>query len=80
MSAPDDATIAAEIRARAKARGTGRTLCPSEVARALAIDWRPLVPRVRQVAAGLTGIVATQRGAPVDAAAARGPIRLGLAE
>ncbi|WP_341799021.1 DUF3253 domain-containing protein [Rhodovulum adriaticum] len=27
-------------------RGRGKTLCPSEVARELAADWRPLMPRV----------------------------------
>ena len=74
---PDDAEIARAIRDMAEARGAG-TLCPSEVARALAEDWRPLMGRVRAVAAGMPGIVATQGGAEVDAVAARGPIRLGL--
>lgn len=55
------------------------TICPSDVARAAAVDWRPLMPRVRAVAAALAdaGLVAvTQRGGPVDARTARGPIRL----
>lgn len=63
------------------ARGADKTICPSDVARALAAEWRPLMPRVREVAADLAArgeIVVTQRGTPVDALAANGPIRLGL--
>jgi hypothetical protein len=65
------------------ARGPGRTICPSEVARSLMgdEDFRPLMPHVREAAAELAGrgeIAVTQRGEPVDALAARGPIRLGL--
>lgn len=71
----DDARIAAAIRALCAERAP-KTICPSEVARALAADWRPLMPRVRAVAAGLPEIEATQRGVPVDPVAARGPIRL----
>jgi hypothetical protein len=73
----DDA-IAAEIVAQSRARAP-TTLCPSEVARALAEDWRPLMPRIRAVAADLPGIEATQRGIPVDPRTARGPIRLAQA-
>ena len=61
----------------ATARGPGRSFCPSEAARALCEDWRPLMPEIRRVAAGL-GLVATQRGRPVDPVSARGPIRLCL--
>ncbi|MDD9725659.1 DUF3253 domain-containing protein [Roseovarius sp. SK2] len=63
----------------ARAREAGRTFCPSEAARALSGDWRKLMPRVREVAAGLP-LVATQKGVAVDPVAAKGPIRLGLAE
>jgi len=76
-----DADIEAAVMAAVRARGPGRTVCPSEPARALAEDWRPLLPQVRAVAARLVGqgaLVATQKGAPVDPLAARGPIRLGL--
>ena len=72
--------IAGEILARTAARGAGRTLCPSEVARALAVDWRPLVPAVRAVAAELADqgrVVVTQKGRAVDPRTARGPVRLG---
>jgi hypothetical protein len=67
------------------ARGPGKTLCPSEVARSLAgddpADYRPLMPRVREAAARMSDrgeVAVTQRGRPVDAVSARGPIRLGL--
>ena len=79
---PERAAIAAEILARVAARGPGGSICPSEVARALAEDWRPLMPAVRAEAARLAAegrIVVTQRGAPVDLPAARGPIRLARA-
>ncbi|WP_245904274.1 DUF3253 domain-containing protein [Roseicyclus mahoneyensis] len=62
----------------AQQRGAGASFCPSEAARALSDDWRPLMPEVRRVAAGLP-LVATQKGAPVDPMTARGPIRLRLA-
>jgi hypothetical protein len=74
---PDDARIAAVLMDLAHRRGVGRTFCPSEAARALADDWRPLMPEVRRVAAGLP-LEATQKGRIVDPKAARGPIRLGL--
>ena len=63
------------------ARGPGKTICPSEVARALAPDWRALMPEVRKVAQDLAGqgrVTVTQKGQTVDALTARGPIRLGL--
>jgi hypothetical protein len=83
--APDDAAIERAVLRAVRARGAGRTICPSEPARALATethgpDWRALMPRVRAAAARLAAqgaLVATQRGTIVDAATARGPIRLG---
>jgi hypothetical protein len=76
---PDDARIAAALMELARRRGPERSFCPSEAARALADDWRPLMPEVRRVASRLP-LAATQKGRAVDAAAARGPIRLRLAE
>jgi hypothetical protein len=79
-----DATIADAILQLCSARGHGKTICPSEVARMLAADacgWRALMPDVRRVAAemALRGeIVVNQRGAAVDPANARGAIRLSL--
>ncbi|MDD9729844.1 DUF3253 domain-containing protein [Mameliella sp. AT18] len=75
--APTDAEIAAVLMDLARARGPGKSLCPSEAAKTPASDWRPLMPRVRQVAATLP-LVATQKGRPVDPTGAFGPIRLSL--
>lgn len=64
-------------------RGAARSFCPSDVARRLTANWRPLMPEVRRVAAALQAegrVQATQKGAPVDPLAARGPIRLRLAQ
>ena len=72
-----DDEIAGALMELARRRGPDRTFCPSEAARALAVDWRPLMPRVRAVAATLP-LLATQKGRPVDPVGARGPIRLGL--
>ncbi len=60
-------------------RGRDKSLCPSEVARALEPeDWQALMPEVRRVAAGMPEIMATQNGVEVDPVTARGPIRLRL--
>lgn len=58
-------------------RGRGGTFRPSEAARALADDWRPLMPEVQRVAATVP-LRATRKGVEVDPAAAKGPIRLGV--
>jgi len=63
------------------ARDPGRTICPSEAARALGGDdgFRPLMPLVRDAAAALAAagrIEVTQGGEPVAIDQARGPIRL----
>jgi hypothetical protein len=63
----------------ARERGPDSTFCPSEAARALATDWRPLMPSVREEAAALLAegaLRCTQRGQPADPLTARGPIRL----
>jgi len=76
-----DDLIGQTILKAVAARGAGKTICPSEVARTLAQDWRALMPDIRRVAQRLQDqgqITATQRGHPVDAETARGPIRLGL--
>jgi deoxyribodipyrimidine photolyase-related protein len=82
--APGDDVVSETILRLCAERGPAKTICPSEVARALAsgdVDWRLLMPDVRRVAAGLARdgrIVVLQRGTPVDAVAARGAIRLRL--
>ncbi|MEA2480597.1 MAG: hypothetical protein QOJ07_2519 [Thermoleophilaceae bacterium] len=62
-------------------RAAGRTICPSEAARRVGgADWRDLMPAAREAAARLADrgrVVVTQKGSPVDARAARGPIRIG---
>lgn len=78
MPGPGDAEIAAALMALARERGVGRTFCPSEAARRLGDDWRPLMAEMRRVARDLP-LVATQRGRRVDPVSARGPIRLRLA-
>lgn len=70
-----DKDIAEQLWALALARGPDKSFCPSEAARALAQDWRPLMPRVRAVAATLP-LLATQNGVAVNPVQARGPIRL----
>ncbi|TPW78533.1 DUF3253 domain-containing protein [Schumannella sp. 10F1B-5-1] len=78
-----DRRIEAELRARLDRLASGATLCPSEVARAVAgtdsEEWRELMEPTRQagrrlVAAGVAEI--TQRGQVVDPSTARGPIRI----
>jgi hypothetical protein len=70
--------VRAAILDLALQRGRGKSLCPSEVAKALAEDWRPMMPEVRAVAAGMPEILATRGGVEVDPVTARGPIRLRL--
>ena len=81
----DDATTdaaAATILALLERRAPGRSICPSEAARALAPDdWRPLMPVVREAAARLRAdgrLEVTRRGEAVDPLAPGGPIRLSL--
>lgn len=63
-------------------RDPGKTICPSEVARAMYgdDDFREHMDDVREAAASLRdrGVIeVTQRGRRVDPVTARGPIRLG---
>lgn len=78
MSEP---AIREAILAAAASRGVEKSLCPSEVARALAPeDWRPLMSRVRREAIVLARegrIEVLRKGRPVDPdAEIRGVIRL----
>ena len=74
--AVSDAEIEAKILELLNAREG--TICPSDAARALAEDWRPLMDPVRRVADGMDEIEITQKGRVVELDAARGPIRLRL--
>ena len=74
----NDDAIAHELRRMAAGCGTS-TFCPSETARALATDWRQLMPEIRRVAATLCDageLQCTQRGQPTHPPTARGAIRL----
>lgn len=78
---PAPAEIRAAIDALLDARAADATICPSEVARALAPApaWRDLMPAVRQVAADehhAGRLEIRQGGERVDPATARGPIRI----
>lgn len=79
---PDTARIRAAILELLEHRDPGKTICPSDAARALAGErFRPLMAPVRDAAAQLADegrIEVTQRGAVVDPRGARGPIRLRL--
>jgi hypothetical protein len=77
---PEQAQLRAVILELLDLRGPGKTICPSDVARALAgKNFAPLMDAVRAAAAELVTdgeIEVTQRGEAVDIAQARGPIRL----
>jgi hypothetical protein len=73
--------IAAEIVRQTALRGTDRSICPSEVARALDPDWRKLMAPVRRAAAELAAagrIDILRKGKPIAPADMHGVIRLRL--
>jgi hypothetical protein len=74
------ADVEAAIGALLARRAPGRTICPSEAARALDADgWRARMDAVRAVAFAMADrgeLEVTQRGEVVDGRTARGPIRL----
>lgn len=78
---PEPAAIERIIAELLDARGPGKTICPSEAARALGGDsgFRPLMQPVRDAARDMVArgeLEITQRGQVVDPEDARGPIRL----
>jgi hypothetical protein len=83
--AADPARIEDEMLRLVAARGPEKTICPSEVARALAGDhpdhWGPLMQPVRRVAVRLAQegrVTITRKGRAVDPADFRGVYRLSL--
>ncbi len=78
--------IEAEILRLLAERGEGKTICPSEAAKAVAgsverARWEPLMGAVREVGERLLGegkIVVTQKGEVVDGGTAKGAIRFRL--
>lgn len=84
IAKPGLGQIKDEILRQVTVRGVGKTICPSEVARALVDtepEWRALMPDVRRGAVALSEdgqIVMTKKGIPVSGTDVGGPIRLGL--
>lgn len=79
--------IEQEILRQVAARGAGKSICPSEVARALAPEedaWRRLMSQVRAAAIRLARqgrVEVLRKGKPVDPdGEIRGVIRLRIAE
>ena len=75
----DARQIEAEILAQTIARGPDKSICPSEVARTLDPEWRPIMHLVRQTAARLATegqIEILRKGKPIDPADMKGVIRL----
>lgn len=75
------ARIEAEILRQTEARGAEKSICPSEVARALDPEWRTLMTAVRRAAIRLAlagRIDILRKGKPVPPADVRGVIRLRL--
>lgn len=72
--------LAAAMRTLLRQRGEDRTICPSDAARVVGgEDWRDLMPVAREVAGTLAEedvVVVTRKGAVVDVATARGPVRI----
>jgi hypothetical protein len=79
MPPPTAREIKSCLLTLADERGTDKTFCPSEAARRLdPDDWREHMPQIRAVATRLVKagkLRCTQRGAEVDPATARGPLR-----
>ncbi|MBW4042700.1 MAG: DUF2256 and DUF3253 domain-containing protein [Acidobacteria bacterium] len=74
-----DLALERDILALLATRASRSTVCPSDVARRAAEDWRPLMEPVRRaarrlVAAGEVEIV--QGGRVVDPSTVKGPIRI----
>ncbi len=75
----DARQIETEILVQTTARGFDQSICPSEVARTLAEEWRPLMGVVRQAAVRLAQagqIDILRKGKPIDPADIHGVIRL----
>ncbi|MBO1076731.1 DUF3253 domain-containing protein [Roseomonas marmotae] len=87
MTTPSNADLAAEILRLTAAAPPGKSIAPSDVARAFSPpgtplsdeSWRPLLPRLRKVALALQQegrIEILRKGKPVPPEEVRGVIRL----
>ncbi len=77
--AADAALICDTILQLTAERGSAKSICPSEAARALSPEWQALLPAVRRAAVTLAEagrIDILRKGKPVGPAEARGVIRL----
>jgi hypothetical protein len=77
------ADIEATILALITQRGPAKSICPSEVARALRPDWQPLLGEVRRAACRLAAagqIDILRKGHVVAPAGVKGVIRLRAAQ
>ncbi len=82
-AAPPTVEIEAAILALTTLRGPAKSICPSEVARALRPDWQSLLSEVRRVACRLAAagqIDILRKGQMVEPAGVKGVIRLRLAQ
>jgi hypothetical protein len=77
-----DVDLERRVLAMLADRARSSTICPSDVARAVAPDdWRPLMEPVRQAARRLMArgeVEITQKGTVIDPSTAKGPIRIRL--
>lgn len=74
-----DRALERDILGMLAQRAASATICPSDVARAAAEDWRPLMEPVRRAARRLVAageVEITQGGKVVDPSTAKGPIRI----
>ncbi|MBT2264382.1 DUF3253 domain-containing protein [Rhodococcus erythropolis] len=76
----DEKDLSAKIRDLLSARSPASSICPSDVARAVAPEnWRPLMEPVREAARRMVAdgeVQITQGGEVVDPNGVRGPIRI----
>jgi len=83
QAAPPVADIEATILALTAQRGPAKSICPSEVARALRPDWQPLLNEVRRAACRLAAagqIDILRKGHVVAPVGVKGVIRLRAAQ
>jgi len=74
-----DTHVSLEILRQTEAAGPARSVCPTDIARALANDWHSQLSAVRRAAVRLAEagkIDILRKGKPVPAATAKGVIRL----
>lgn len=78
------AQIRKKIIELASAMGDDKTICPSEVARAISPEsWRELMGTVREIACELRDaghVEITQKGKVVEGETFKGPIRIRISE